>query len=142
MQVSIYQCTQVHQAPRTSSHHSALKRDALLLTLLCAMQMQAHPGEISAAVLPDLRAVLATLPVDDDAFLASWFGRFISTPRGLPAAEPRDPPLKLSELRRRFSVRYPPCRACGPSVVVAVLLAIYVPALLLAHMLRLSLLRP
>lgn len=70
------------------------------------LQAQQHVGEIDGKVLNDVRKVLTSLPVDDDEFLASWFGRFISTPRGLPAAEPPEPQMKLSQLRSRFNVRF------------------------------------
>jgi ribosomal protein L16 Arg81 hydroxylase len=77
--------------------------------LLC-IQVQAHPGEISARVLADVRTVLESLPTDDAA-LASWFGRYASTPRGLPEAAPLDPPLTASEFRSRFKVIQRCCNA-------------------------------
>ena len=71
---------------------------------LLLLQVQEHPGEIKHSTLDDMRRVIAKLPTDD-ATLASWFGRFISTPRGLPEPTGREPAMSKAELQATFQVR-------------------------------------
>lgn len=70
-----------------------------------------HPGEITADTVAAVQCVLQRAAEDDDG-VASWFGRYISTPR-LPLPEPREPELAAHELMRCLDVgtRCTPLRA-------------------------------
>ncbi len=58
-----------------------------------------NPGEISAAVLDQVRTLLRRAIALDDETLAVWFGRTVSQPRPGFRAEPETEPYSADELR-------------------------------------------
>lgn len=63
---------------------------------------QANPGEITPAALARVRALLQER-LDDQAFLAEWFGSMMTEPKIEAAVVPPDRPLTPKQIRNRLA---------------------------------------
>lgn len=81
---------------------SARYRDA-------GLELQEHPGEVSEATVRRVQALLDHIPRGYDE-VASWFGRHVSEPRGLPEPCPPEQALTQAQLKERLAEGDTLCR--------------------------------